>query len=70
MKLVETVRSVSSYIDLENDSIDGGTAALSKYYGRMGKKNARAQACTKTSFPRSMRSMPMLKSSGQSAGQS
>ena len=43
MKLVETIPELSSYIDLENDSIDGGTAAL-KANTDAWVENARAQA--------------------------
>ena len=43
MKLVETIPELSSYIDLENDSIDGGTAAL-KANTNAWVENARAQA--------------------------
>ena len=43
MKLVETIPELSSYIDLENDSIDGGTAAL-KENTDAWVENARAQA--------------------------
>lgn len=42
-KLVETIPELSSYIDLENDSIDGGTAAL-KANTDAWVENARAQA--------------------------
>lgn len=43
MKLVETIPELSSYIDLENDSIDGGTAALEANTDAWV-ENARAQA--------------------------
>lgn len=43
MKLVETIPELSSYIDLENDSIDGGAAAL-KANTDAWVENARAQA--------------------------
>ena len=43
MKLVETIPELSSYIDLENDSIYGGTAALKANTDAWG-ENARAQA--------------------------
>lgn len=43
MKLVETIPELSSYIDLENNSIDGGTAAL-KANTDAWVENARAQA--------------------------
>ena len=43
MKLVETIPELSSHIDLENDSIDGGTAAL-KANTDAWVENARAQA--------------------------
>ena len=43
MKLVETIPELSSYIDLENDSINGGTAALEANTDAWV-ENARAQA--------------------------
>ena len=43
MKLVETIPELSSYIDLENDSIDGGTAAIEANTDAWV-ENARAQA--------------------------
>ena len=42
-KLVETIPELSSYIDLENDSINGGTAALEANTDAWV-ENARAQA--------------------------